>query len=335
VLAAECVRDVGATRVEGNLAAGLTQRLHQELERPIPERWTGWTSMLGRVMGTEERRKAMLRRCIAAATELRRVESGNFGAASPYWSPPYGEPVWVTFPAGKFWMGSGADDPEAFEDERPAHQLFLPEFQIARTPITNAQYLYYLEATGAKVPADWADGQPPKDELHHPVVNVTWHDACAYCRWLSEVTGKIIALPSEAEWEKAARGDQDQRAYPWGDAFDVLKCNSYELGLEDTTPVGIFPTGASLHGCLDMAGNVWEWTRSLRGHDYQKPRFTYPYTADDGREDVRAPDNILRVLRGGAFYHRCRLVRRACRDGYGPDLSDGGIGFQGVVLPAF
>ena len=120
---------------------------------------------------------------------------------------------------------------------------------------------------GAKAPDDWADGQPPKDKLHHPVVNVTWHDACAYCRWLSEVTGKAIALPSEAEWEKAARGDQDQRAYPWGDAFDMLRCNSDELGLEDTTPVGIFPTGASPYGCLDMAGNVWEWTRSLWGED--------------------------------------------------------------------
>ena len=150
VLAAECVRDVGATRVEGNLAAELTQRLQQELERPIPERWTGWTRRLGRVIGTEERRKAMLRRRIAAATALSRIESGNFGTGSSYWSLPYGEPVWVTIPAGEFWMGSGPDDPEAFEVERPAHRLFLPEFQIARTPIANAQYLYYLEATGCK-----------------------------------------------------------------------------------------------------------------------------------------------------------------------------------------
>jgi gamma-glutamyl hercynylcysteine S-oxide synthase len=115
----------------------------------------------------------------------------------------------------------------------------------------------------------------------------------------------------------------------------VLKCNSYELGLEDTTPVGIFPTGASLRGCLDMAGNVWEWTRSLWGDDYQKPRFTYPYTADDGREDVRAPDNILRVLRGGAFLDYHRHVRCAYRYGYSPNNSLWGLGFRVVVLPAF
>jgi formylglycine-generating enzyme required for sulfatase activity len=335
VLAAECVRDVGAMRVEGNLAAGLTQRLQQELERPIPERWTGWTRMLGRMMGAEERRKAMLQRRIAAATALSRVESGKFGTGSPYWSPPYGEPVWVTIPPGEFWMGSGPNDPEALEGEKPAHRLFLPEFQMARTPIANAQYLYYLEATDAKTPADWADGQPPKDKLHHPVVNVTWHDACAYCRWLSEVTGKAIALPSEAEWEKAARGDQDQRAYPWGDGFDVLKCNSDELGLEDTTPVGVFLSGASPYGCLDMAGNVWEWTRSLWGVDPAKSHVTYPYTPEDGRENVNAPDYILRVLRGGAFYGYHGGVRCAYRLRYYPSDSYWFIGFRVVVLPVF
>jgi energy-coupling factor transporter ATP-binding protein EcfA2 len=204
VLAAECVRDVGATRVEGNLAVGLTQRLQQEFEKPIPERWIGWTRMLGRVMGAEERRKEMLRRRIAAATALSRVESGNFATSSSYWSPPHGEPVWVTIPAGEFWIGSRPDDPITVDRERPDHRLFLPEFQIARTPVTNAQCLYYVEATGVKTPIDWVDGQPPKDKPNHPVVYVTWHDACAYCRWLSEVTGKAITLPSEAEWEKAA-----------------------------------------------------------------------------------------------------------------------------------
>ena len=262
VLAAECVRDVGATRVEGNVAAELTQRLQQELERPIPERWTGWTSMLGRVIGTEERRKVMLRRRIAAATALSRIESGNFGAGSSYWSPPDGEPVWVTIPAGEFWLGSDPHNPMALDDEKPAHRVFLPEFQIARTPITNAQYQYYVEATGAKAPEDWVDGQPPNDKLNHPVVNVTWHNVYAYCQWLGQVTGKAIALPSEAEWEKAARGGQDRRAYPWGDGFDLLKCNTIELGLDDTTPVDVFLAGASPYGCLDMAGNVWEWTRS-------------------------------------------------------------------------
>jgi formylglycine-generating enzyme required for sulfatase activity len=334
VLAAECVRDVGATRVEGKMAVGLTQKLQQELERPIPERWTGWATVLGRVIGADERRKAILRRRIAAATALSRIETGNFGTGSPHWSPPYGEPVWVTIPAGEFWMGSDPDDPMAVDAEKPAHRLFLLEFQIARTPITNAQYLSYVEATGAKMPDDWEDGQPPKDKLNHPVVYVTWHDAYAYCRWLSQATGKAIGLPSEAEWEKAARGSQDKRSYPWGDAFDMLKCNSHELGFGDTTPVGVFLAGASPYGCLDMAGNVWEWTCSLWGENIEKPHFTYPYVREDGRENMNAPNDILRVLRGGAFSLVRWGVRCAARFGYFPFSSYRGLGFRVVVLPS-
>ena len=85
----------------------------------------------------------------------------------------------------------------------------------------------------------------------------------ADCSWLGQVTGKTITLPSEAEWEKAARGEPDQREYPWGDRFEATRCNSRDLGLSSTTPVGIFPKGASPYGCLDLSGKVWEWTRNL------------------------------------------------------------------------
>jgi formylglycine-generating enzyme required for sulfatase activity len=230
-------------------------------------------------------------------------------------------------------MGSDATDSEASTDEHPAHRLHLPEFQIARTPVSNAQYLLYIQATGAAPPAAWEDGQPPKDKLGHPVVTVSWYDACQYCSWLSQVTGKTILLPSEAEWEKAARGDQDKRAYPWGETFDVLKCNNRELGLEDTTPVGIFPAGASPYGCLDMSGNVWEWTRNLWGEDWSVPTFKYPYKKDE-REDVNAPFNVLRVRRGGAFYDPHRGVRCASRYGLSPVSRRIHIGFRVVVLPS-
>ena len=101
VLAAECMRDVGATRVEGDLATGLTRRVQQELESHIPVRRTGWVRKLGMLTGADERRKAILRRRIAAATALSRIETGDFGTGSPHWSPPYGEPVWLTIPAGE------------------------------------------------------------------------------------------------------------------------------------------------------------------------------------------------------------------------------------------
>jgi toxoflavin biosynthesis protein ToxD len=104
----------------------------------------------------------------------------------------------------------------------------------------------------------------------------------AYCRWLSEAAHKVITLPSEAQWEKAARGNCDQRSYPWGNAWDETKCNTYELVIGTPTPVGIFPEGISPYGCLDVAGNVWEWTSSMRRE--------YPYRADDGREELDGND---------------------------------------------
>ena len=206
-------------------------------------------------------------------------------------------------------MGSDPNDRDAFDDEKPVHRLFLPAFQIARTPVTNAQYAIYIQATGTEPPKHWEDGQPPKEKLEHPVVYVSWHDACGYCTWLSRLIRKQVRLPTEAEWEKAARGDGDKRPYPWGETFDMVKCNSAALGLDDTTPVGVFPAGASPYGCLDMAGNVWEWTCSLwRG---------YPYNPHDGRENLDAPDNESRVLRGGAFWCDPQDVRCASRDRHG------------------
>jgi len=102
--------------------------------------------------------------------------------------------------------------------------------------VTNAQYLAFVEATGQKPPGHWQGGKPPEGKEEHPVVNVSWHDAMAYCQWLAKVTGKVCRLPSEAGWEKAARGT-DGRIYPWGDKWDAKRCNSSEGGPGDTTPV--------------------------------------------------------------------------------------------------
>jgi formylglycine-generating enzyme required for sulfatase activity len=144
----------------------------------------------------------------------------------------------------------------------------------------------------------------------------------AYCNWLAEVTGKAYRLPSEAEWEKGARGAAG-RIYPWGNEWDPNRCNSSEGGPGDTTPVGGYPQGASPYGLLDMAGNVWEWCHSL-----YKP---YPYDAKDGREDPKA--TAPRVVRGGAFGDLERNIRCACRDGYLPYHQPVYQGLRLVVAP--
>ncbi len=333
VLAAECIRDVGPARLEQDVQAELRQRLKTESDRPVPEtpannisRW------LDRMAGTAERRKLIVRRRIAAGEALARIESGGFAAGSRYWNLPHGEPDWVAIPAGEFWMGSAEDDPDALSWEKPLHRVYLPEYRIARVPVTNAQYQLYVQATSVPPPPLWEDGQPPKAGLTHPVVGVSWHQARQYCEWLSSVTGRPIRLPSEAEWERAARGAEDKRRYPWGDRFDAARCNTRELGLEDTTPVGVFPSGASPYGVLDLSGNVWEWTRSLWGKDLEKPDHKYPYDpSDEKREDLTAADDVLRVLRGGSFYGDRGGAHCAARGRSGPGNRFDFIGFRCVV----
>jgi formylglycine-generating enzyme required for sulfatase activity len=118
------------------------------------------------------------------------------------------------------------------------------------------------QAIGSKWTGDWAEGKLPPGKSDHPVNDVAWDEAMAYCRWLSDVTGRAYSLPSEAEWEKGARGT-DGRIYPWGKQWDATRCNADKGDQDDTTPVDAYPQGASPYGVLDMAGNVWEWTRSL------------------------------------------------------------------------
>jgi formylglycine-generating enzyme required for sulfatase activity len=118
-------------------------------------------------------------------------------------------PEMILIPAGEFVMGSDpGKDPEAKEEELPRHTLFLPRYWLSKTPVTNLQYAAFVEATGNAPPAFFQEGEPPPEKEDHPVVNVSWHDAMAYCLWLSEITGRDFSLPSEAEWEKGARGTE-------------------------------------------------------------------------------------------------------------------------------
>jgi formylglycine-generating enzyme required for sulfatase activity len=235
------------------------------------------------------------------------------------------EPEMILIPAGEFLMGSDPKkDKDTYEWEQPQHTLYLPDYYLAKTPVTNAQYAAFVEATGYRSPGHWENKQPPKGKEDHPVVYVTWHDAVDYCNWLAQVTGKAYRLPSEAEWEKGARGT-DGRIYPWGNEWDPARCNAKRGGPGHTTPVGTYPQGASPYGLLDMVGNVWEWCHSLLK--------SYPYNPKDGREDPEASDN--RVLRGGWFDASLRDVRCACSSWYLPFIRSYNLGFRICVAPGY
>jgi sulfatase modifying factor 1 len=242
------------------------------------------------------------------------------------------EPELILIPAGKFRMGSDPEkDKLANDDEQPQHRLYLPDYFIAKAPVTNAQYAAFVEATDHRSPGNWLGKQLPKGKEDHPVVSVTWNSAVAYCNWLAQVTGKPYRLPSEAEWEKAARGT-DGRIYPWGDEPpNKSRCN-FGRKAGNTTPAGRYsPHGDSPYGCADMAGNVWEWTRSLWDPGLLGPHFKYPYDPADGRENQEAGDNFRRVVRGGAFDDDEGNVRCACRHRDHPYYTNGKRGFRLVV----
>ena len=209
-------------------------------------------------------------------------------------------------PAGKFLIGEG--------DE--AHSIYVAAFYLAQYPVTNADYQPFV-AAGHRPPLDW-----PKSHYHemlsqYPVVNVSWHDALAYCRWLSTASGQPYRLPTEAEWEKAARGPAAQ-TYPWGNEFDKTRCNTCESGMGRATPVDAYPTGASPYGVMDLVGNVWEWCRTLHAD--------YPYRADDGREDLTAEG--WRALRGGSWLDYEWGARPARRLSGQPDYVSRNTGFR-------
>ena len=213
----------------------------------------------------------------------------------------------VRVPAGEFLMGSVmARDKNAEEHELPPHRVYVPGFHIGQYPVTNFQYQTFVKATGHRMPRHLEQGTIPGLKVLHPVVHVSWEDAVAFCDWLRRETQQPFHLPTEAEWEKAARGTGG-RIYPWGgEPPDEDRCN-FNKNIKDTTTIGRYsPQGDSPYGCADMAGNVWEWCQSR----YEP----YPYQAGDGRENLEAGSG--RVLRGGAWYSEPAGVRCAFRAGF-------------------
>ncbi|GAC1644409.1 MAG: formylglycine-generating enzyme family protein [Herpetosiphon sp.] len=205
---------------------------------------------------------------------------------------------------------------ESYAEEAPQSQIVVAGFAIAATPITHALYFAFTATTGARPPVVWHGARPPVEMGNHPVVDVTWDEAQAFCRWLSREAGRTLRLPSEAEWEKAARGT-DGRRFPWGDEWNPEAANTRESGIGSTTPVGGNHAWASPYGVLDVAGNVWEWTQSLQA--------AYPYREDGRNDSHTGRKGVLarlrrqqiveqrRVLRGGCYANPQGFARCACR----------------------
>ena len=243
----------------------------------------------------------------------------------------------VEVPAGPFTMGSDpAVDPQAFENERWSADrargtLDLPAFLIGRYEVTVAQFRAFADAARATV--DTAALRGPPD---HPVASVSWPDALAYCRWLEATlrgwpgappllrerleAGWRVTLPSEAQWEKAARG-ADGRIYPWGNA--PRPDRAHFGGAGGTTPAGSFDCAECPFGLHDMSGNVWELTRS--------PYEPYPYDAGD--DDADLATDALFVMRGGSFMDPPGNMRTAIRGGADPGARRPFIGFRIVITP--
>jgi formylglycine-generating enzyme required for sulfatase activity len=234
----------------------------------------------------------------------------------------------IQIPEGEFLMGSKeTEEGWSKREELPQHHVYLPEFYIAKYPVTRSQYGVFLEQGEGKKPDNWDPDLNPD----HPMVEVSWNDAIAFCEWLSDLTGQLYQLPSEAEWENAARGPWDDRIFPWGSEFDQDKMNSEDSGVGETIPVGTFsPQGDSPYGVADMSGNVWEWTRSLWGREFDEPKFKYPYNPKDGREDLS--NTGFRVLRGGSFSSMHDLARVSYRNWSFPYKKDDRIGFRVVTF---
>ncbi|WP_353476682.1 SUMF1/EgtB/PvdO family nonheme iron enzyme (plasmid) [Salipiger sp. H15] len=260
-----------------------------------------------------------------AAPALRR----RAGAALARLGDPRALDTLVEVPAGGYEMGG-----DLHPNSAPSHSVTLPAFRIGAYPVTCGAYLRFVEATGR----DWlsANGRAP-ERASHPATDLTWHDARAYCAWLTEgwraegriAAGETVRLPTEREWEAAARG-AGGLAYPWGREWAPEHANDEETGFNDICTVGLFPEGASPFGCLDMAGQAWEWCTTLWGSDMTAPGFAFPW-ADDGREALDAAPDVRRVLRGGCFSSGRLKANGIYRGSLEPNGFWRGNGFRVVV----
>lgn len=251
-------------------------------------------------------------------------------------------PSLARIPAGQFVMGAEDGD----DDERPAHEVYVEEFFIGRCPVTNDEYARFVQATGHPSPAirmlplvgsgereeefkalagpyEWDGGNPPHDRGEHPVVLVRFDDCVAYCRWLSDELSRVVRLPTEAEWEKAARGGIDNLRYPWGDDIEATRCNFLTNGRRKTEsgtkPVGGYPSNG--YGLFDTIGNVWEWVADWHAPDY--------YANGSNRDPHGPSTGVMRIVRGGSWITEdVSLLRSSHRHRVPDDTYAPSIGFR-------
>lgn len=324
------------------------------LDHADPRHWSAWLAA-EIVMQQELHQQTHLRRGEAATRDtliewfVRMVETLNVlppperaacgRALGLLGDPRYGVGVkddipeidWVDIPVGAFLMGSDGQ----YEHEKPQHQITLSAYRISRYPITYQQFQAFLDANDGSHNPDWWKDLAADDEhkrqpgeqafkvWNHPRERVSWWDAVAFCRWLSAKLGYEVRLPTEAEWEKAARGENGL-IYPYGNEYDPTKANTSDAGIRQTSAVGLFPNGASPYGVMDMSGNVYEWCSS----QYK----SYPFDATDGREDLGRTG--YRVVRGGSWSFDRVDARAACRSSSHPGSLSYFTGFRVVCRPA-
>lgn len=216
-------------------------------------------------------------------------------------------PVMIRVAGGKFSMGS-----TRFTDAQPIRQVTLRDFAIGKYPVTNGDWLGFLQATNKEIPQLVSN----TELVLHPVVNVSWNDATEYCKFLMETTGRKFGLPTEAQWEFAARGPEG-RTYPWGNESYEGRVNFNSGG---TTPVNHFSTGATPSRIFDMAGNVWEWTMNWYANGYNAMDLTDPKGPDSG---------TYRVLRGGSWFNDFSdFLDAAYRVNFLPGVQGNYVGFR-------
>jgi len=230
--------------------------------------------------------------------------STSGGATAPSDAKP-GEMVKV--PAGEFTMGSNSGS----KDEKPVHRVYLDEFHMDKYEVTNEQYNQCVSAGTCSSNKKFNGFTDPRQ----PVVGVNWSQADTYCKWAKK------RLPTEAEWEKTARGT-DGRTYPWGEGIDCSKANYSKCGHEKTKPVGLYPSGASSYGAMDMAGNVWEWCSDWYDKKY--------YRNSPNRNPKGPSSGSYRVLRGGGWGYAPFNLRASLRGRYYPSVGGNYIGFRCV-----